>query len=84
MKIATMEDVREYAEGYPVELWRNREGRVIIRAFNECGNNVTEVDLYDLLEWLSRGQRRMMVLDNGEGSPSATPLAPRPRRLWGG
>jgi hypothetical protein len=27
----------------------------VIRAFNECGNNYTQVDLLDLIEWLKSG-----------------------------
>jgi hypothetical protein len=50
-KLATLVGVREHSEGSPVELWLNRSGRVVVRAFNECGNNYTEVDLFDLLSW---------------------------------
>lgn len=53
-KIATLADVREITEGEPVELWMSDTGRVVVRAYNECGNNYTEVDLVDLLSW-SRG-----------------------------
>lgn len=50
-----MEGVREYAEGLPVELLRDKEtGRPLIRAFNEAGHNCTEIDLLDLLAWLGR------------------------------
>lgn len=48
VKIATLEGVREYNECEPVELWI-RAGRIIVRAFNECRNNHTDVDLVDLL-----------------------------------
>ena len=50
-KIATLPGVREHNEGEPVELWFNENGRVVIRAWNECHNNYTDVDLFDLLEW---------------------------------
>ena len=53
-KIGTLEDVRELTEGAPVELWMSETGKVVVRAFNECGNNYTEVDLLGLLKW-SRG-----------------------------
>lgn len=46
-----MEGVREYNEELPVELWRVN-GRLVVRALNEGGNNGTEVDLLDLVEWL--------------------------------
>ena len=55
VRLASLVGVREHTEGAPVELWRNRAGRVIIRSYNECGNNVTDVDLYDLIDWLSTG-----------------------------
>lgn len=51
MKLATLNGVREHTEGSLVELWLNRSGRVVIRAFNECDNNHTDVDLIDLLHW---------------------------------
>jgi hypothetical protein len=54
VKLATLEGVREYNEREPVELWV-RAGRVILRAFNECHNNHTDVDLRDLLTWLQAG-----------------------------
>lgn len=58
-----MAGVREYAEGYKslaggeemidcVDLVRIANGRIVVRAFNEGGHNVTEVDLLDLLRWL--------------------------------
>lgn len=50
-KIATLGDVRELIEGEPVELWMSETGRVVVRAFNECRNNYTDVDLLGLLEW---------------------------------
>lgn len=52
-KLATLDGVREHGEGSPVELWLNRSGRVVVRAFNECSNNCTDVDLLDLLNWAS-------------------------------
>jgi len=51
-----MTGVREYSEGYPVELVRNQAtNRLVLRAHNEGHNNVTEVDLFDVLEWLQKG-----------------------------
>jgi hypothetical protein len=49
IKIATL-PVREYAEKMPVELWL-RDGRIVVRAYNEDGHNLTDVDLGDLLDW---------------------------------
>lgn len=50
-----MDGVREHSEGsYPVELYREPDnGRLVVRAWNECGNNYTDVDLFDLIEWPS-------------------------------
>ncbi len=45
--------VREYTESYPVEIRRNTEtGRLMLTAWNEGHNNMTQVDLLDLVEWL--------------------------------
>jgi hypothetical protein len=53
-----MEGVREHSEGLAVELLPyGAEGRLVIRAWNECGNNYTNVDLGDLIEWLRAGPR---------------------------
>jgi len=54
--VAELTGVREYVEGSPVELVRDQEnGRLVIRAYNEGGNNFTEIDLYDLLAYLRSG-----------------------------
>lgn len=50
-KVATLNEVRELTEGEPVELWVTETGRIVVRAFNECGNNYTEVDLLSVIEW---------------------------------
>jgi hypothetical protein len=59
-KLATLDAVRERTDGDPVELWLTGEGRVVIRAYNECGNAYTEVDLFDLLG-AARGWERDRV-----------------------
>jgi hypothetical protein len=52
----TMHGVREHSEGYPVDLCRDpASGRLTIRARNEGGNNITQVDLLDLIDWLRLG-----------------------------
>jgi hypothetical protein len=64
-KIAVMEGVREYGEDYPVELWRNdKTGRLVIRAFNEGNNNFTEVDLWDLIEWVQKNEASLRKYEN--------------------
>lgn len=45
--------VREYAEGRPVRLTQNQDGRLIIQAENEGGCNCTQVDLEDLIKDLN-------------------------------
>ena len=47
----------------------------MIVATNEAGICGTEVDLYDLVDWLQAGPGRRMVLDNGS-SPSETDFDP--------
>jgi hypothetical protein len=57
VKICDMAGVRECAEDlFPVELWRNSEGILVIRAYNECGYRFTDLDLWSLINWLSKGR----------------------------
>jgi hypothetical protein len=55
-RLATLPDVREHSERATVELWCLVSGRVVVRCFNECGNNHTDLDLGDLLEWAQHGR----------------------------
>ncbi len=55
VRVATLPDVREWGERMPVEIWLNQRGRTVIRAWNECGKNSTDVDLFDLLAWVHGG-----------------------------
>ncbi len=50
--VSPLGGMREHNEKMPVELWRVHGGRLVVRAWNECGNNATDVDLLDLLEWV--------------------------------
>lgn len=52
VKIADLGGVREYCEGEPVEIW-SVGGRLVVRAYNEARFRGTDVDLLDLIEWLS-------------------------------
>jgi hypothetical protein len=71
-----MEGVREHGEGFPVELRRDpRSGRLLIRAFNECGNNYTDVDLGDLVGWLQSGPGRGVLADTENAAPVRDDLA---------
>ena len=50
-KICDMDGVREYGEGDTVELWLDNEsGRLTIRARNEGGYGLTDVDLWDIIK----------------------------------
>jgi hypothetical protein len=54
--IRALDGVREHTERWPVELRREVErGRLLITAYNEGHNNMTQVDLFDLLDWLACG-----------------------------
>lgn len=64
-KIATLSDVREHAEGLPVELWLMANGRTVVRCWNECGNNCTDLDLRDLLDWASSVAHMEETKDGG-------------------
>jgi len=55
-KICDLVGVAEYCDGLPVELWRHGPtGRLVIRAYSECGHAYADVDLGDLLGWLESG-----------------------------
>lgn len=47
-RISTMQHVREYNSGKPVELWQV-DGRLVVRATSDGG--AVEIDLYDLVHW---------------------------------
>jgi hypothetical protein len=81
IKICTIEGVRNHnSGGEPVELWRLKNGRVVVRAFNEGGFSGTDVDLFDLIGWLQAGPGKGMVLDHGEGAISPRNSVPRDRK----
>lgn len=58
--ITDMEGVREYGEGYVVELHEEENGRLAIFALNEGGYNVTSVDLIDLIQWVKRNKPELL------------------------
>jgi hypothetical protein len=68
-KIAVLAGVREHCEGMAVELWLGRSGRVVVRAYNECGNNCTDVDLMDLIAW-AKGISNLQDVSDGHSIPS--------------
>ena len=67
----TCHGVRDYGEDYPVQLVLTH-GRISICATNEGGNNVTLVDLWDLMDWLRLGPKEGRH-DAGFILPLATP-----------
>lgn len=77
-----MEGVREYYEEMSVELGIMK-GRIIIKAFNECGYNGTGVDLEDLLDWINKNKSKIDKLIrelDGEDKPRDTALYAALRR----
>ena len=60
LKLCEMVSVREWSEGHAVELWRDeKSGRLVIRAYSECGNSATDVDLWDVLDWCRIGPKEL-------------------------
>ena len=55
IQLAELEHVLERSEGMAVELWLNGRGRVFVRAYNEGGQNWTDVDVLDLVAALKSG-----------------------------
>ena len=54
-----MEGVKEYAEGMNVDL-RKYNGRLVISAWNQCGNDGTDVDLIHVLEWVQKNMPELL------------------------
>lgn len=75
VKIATLASVREHTEGDVVELWWGSQGRIVVRAWNECHNNYTDVDLFDLLAWIECNQIKSKL--NGRGAFPSLPITDR-------
>jgi hypothetical protein len=59
-KIATMQSVLELSEGDPVTLW-DIGGKTVIRAYNDYGNNYTDIDLNDLIAWVSHNKPSLLT-----------------------
>ena len=66
-KICALDGVRQYGDDGPPELWLNEDGRMVVVAFNEGGHCATQLDLYDLVEWVQSGPGDRTLLDNGSG-----------------
>lgn len=54
-KIAVL-PIRELKEGYPVELWANDKGRLVVRTYSVDRYGESDLDLFDLVDWV-RTQR---------------------------
>jgi hypothetical protein len=72
----TLGGVREYSEGYPVELRRNvKTGRLFIVAYNEGHNNIVQIDLLDLLEWCAANPHpAVSVISNNTAVGTVYPI----------
>ena len=74
--LAEMDGVREYIDGDPVEFVRRQQnGRLVIRAYNEGGNNHTDIDFMDLVEWLRHGPRNGVLKHGKEKAEAAESAA---------
>jgi hypothetical protein len=60
--LAVLPNVREHAEGWPVELvYSFKANRLVLRAWNEGQNAIVDLDLFDIAEWLSpNGTERLL------------------------
>jgi hypothetical protein len=67
-----LDTVKEHGEGFPVKL-DLRGDRIVVVALNECGNNSTEVDLLDLLDWLRCNRAYLGVVSYGHDSSGNQP-----------
>ena len=67
-KKETIEEIREYGDGSPIELDTElpsrynqlTEQRIIVRAYNECGHCCTEIDLLDLIAWIKKNKPNLL------------------------
>lgn len=62
-----MHGVTEYAEGMSVNLVEEN-GRLCVEAANQCGYDVTQVDLIELLSWLWINKPELMAASNAKKS----------------
>lgn len=64
MKELIMEGVREYDEEFDVILCQ-KNGRLVIRAYNEGGCSSTAVDLMDVMEWVAAHKGQIEKINAG-------------------
>lgn len=56
MESLTLNGVREYSEGHPVEIgWCDEAQRFVIIATNQGGHDCVQIDLADLVKWMKDG-----------------------------
>lgn len=66
-----MTGVREYAEGFPVEMqFDEKAQRFVIVAYNEDGFDSVAIDVLDLLRWMKSGtvQTPAPIVEEGHGN----------------
>jgi hypothetical protein len=70
-KICEMTGVRAYDNGpEPVELWFNESNKhLVIVTFSEGGSCATQIDLFDVIEWIKNGHAEGIVIDYGGNTP---------------
>ena len=59
-QLVVMEGVTEYIEEEEVSLITDEAGHLVILAINECGNNHTQVDLLQLIQWLKTNRPELL------------------------
>lgn len=52
--------IREYCEGRAVSITTHKD-RLVVKAFNDSGWNSTEVDIVDLIRWLLKYKRDVVM-----------------------
>lgn len=57
-------NVTEYAEGFPVKLicGDQTNHKCVIQALNEWGCNCTQIDFYELINWIKLHEREVQEL----------------------
>jgi len=61
LKICDIVGVVESLEGFTPELWRDRDGKLVIRIFNEGGNARVDLDFASLVNWLKFGPNGILL-----------------------
>ena len=63
--ICEMDNVRGGEEGFPVSIYKDAEsGRFVIRGLNEGGSSCVDIDLLDVVLWLTRETQGLINADS--------------------